>query len=271
MLSLNELRNIERVQEDKLLRNSNDNFNHLSRSLRSKNVIFAVGSFVLDHDILKSKQYLFNCALLDEYRIKHYQDRMLDFALPQICLVLLSDNWEYLEKKYSKLRYDVSYIDDNTNEKHLLSMDDMVLQGESAVWSNTLQLFIANDTEGIERNLKIIETLTLPKITETQKELEIDYEFFKALFYRDVGKCEELLELLVSPKIHKKRNDNPVLNQYISLPALGYAKLAWRKGIEVEVNSPLVPKELLPIQPLDHYDIPYDFLKTTSPNDSSDS
>ena len=41
----------------------------------------------------------------------------------------------------------------------------------------------------------------------------------------------------------------------------GYTKLAWRKGIEVEVNSPLISKELLPIQPLDKYEIPYDFLR----------
>jgi len=77
----------------------------------------------------------------------------------------------------------------------------------------------------------------------------------------DKGKMEEVLEKLTSPVIHKKRNDNNILNQYISLPALGYAKLAWRKGVEVEVRNKLVPKELLPIKPLKNYEIPYEFLK----------
>ncbi|MFC4263902.1 Imm49 family immunity protein [Ferruginibacter yonginensis] len=54
---------------------------------------------------------------------------------------------------------------------------------------------------------------------------------------------------------------NDIHAQYVSFPALGYAKLAWLKGIEVEVKSHLVPKELLPIQPLEKYEIPYDFLK----------
>ena len=129
------------------------------------------------------------------------------------------------------------------------------------IWCNTVQFFMANDVRGIERNLNIIETLTLPKLPKNEQELKIDYEFYKALLLKDKSKCEELLEQLVSPKIHKKRNDNTVLNKYISQPALGYAKLAWRQGIEVDVNSPLIPKEILPIEPLDNYEIPYDFLK----------
>jgi len=40
------------------------------------------------------------------------------------------------------------------------------------------------------------------------------------------GLMEELLEKMTSPKFHKIRNDNPVISQYISMPALGYAKLA---------------------------------------------
>ena len=140
-------------------------------------------------------------------------------------------------------------------------MDEMVLQGESAVWCNTVQFFMANDIQGIERNLNIIEALTLPKLPKNQQELKIDYEFYKALLSKDKSKCEELLDQLVSPKIHKKRNDNTVLNKYVSQPALGYAKLAWRQGLEVDVNSPLIPKEILPIRSLDNYEIPYDFLK----------
>jgi hypothetical protein len=60
--------------------------------------------------------------------------------------------------------------------------------------------------------------------------------------------------------VHNKRSFNKLEAQYVSFPAVGYAKLAWRKGIEVEVNSPLIPSELLPVRPLEHYDIPYKFL-----------
>ena len=40
-----------------------------------------------------------------------------------------------------------------------------------------------------------------------------------------------------------------------------YAKIAWRSGYEVEVDLPCIPKEWLPVTPLDNYDEHYDFLK----------
>jgi hypothetical protein len=208
---------------------------------------------VVNMDYINSKSNSSIAGLLDEFRISKFNDRLLDYGLNHIGFAILSDN-EPLIQSYSKLRY-------KRGANAELSMDEMVLQGESAIWCNTVQFFMANDFKGIERNLNIIETLTLPKLPKNQQELKLDYEFYKALLIKDKSKCEEILEQLVSPVIHKKRNDNAVLNKYVSQPALGYAKLAWRQGLEVEVNSPLVPKEILPIEPLDNYEIPYDFLK----------
>ncbi|HNV52503.1 MAG TPA: immunity 49 family protein [Tenuifilaceae bacterium] len=215
---------------------------------------FQLGILELTRDeIFSVKSNFFLCGLIDEFRVVKFNNRLLDYGLNHISLVLLSDN-EQLILRYSKLRYQRG-----TNAQ--LSMDEMVAIGETAVWCNTVQFFMANDNEGVVRNLNILETITLKKLSKNQQELLLDYEFYKALLARDKAKMEEVLEKLVSHKTHKKRNDNPILNQYISLPALGYAKLAWRKGIEVEVNSPLVPKELLPIKPNESYEIPYDFLK----------
>ena len=230
-------------------------------NLSRYNYSYGIFALIEEKDFVKARSYFFNIILLDTYNINQFQSKFLDYDLPKVTSALLSDNWNYLENIYSKLRYNSFYIDNKTNEQIPLSMDEMVLQGESAIWCNTIQFFMANDIQGIERNLNIIETLTLPKLPKNQQELKIDYEFYKALLSKDKSKCEELLEQLVSPKIHKKRNDNAVLNKYVSQPALGYAKLAWRQGLEVEVNSPLVPKEILPIEPLDNYEIPYDFLK----------
>ncbi len=246
---------IERAlnRKDKLLSlviNDKSNLNKVALNFRFMEYDIAIYSLMMNEN---SRQYFYNATLLDKLRIDKFNDRLFDFGLPNVCYPILSDN-EQLIQQYSKLRYQKS-------ENSELSMDEMILQGESAIWCNTIQFFMANDTQGIERNLNIIETLTLPKLPKNQQELKIDYEFYKALLSKDESKCEELLEELVSPKIHKKRNDNAVLNKYVSQPALGYAKLAWRQGLEVEVNSPLIPKEILPIDPLDNYEIPYDFLK----------
>src|SRR5690554_2228020 len=261
MLTLKELITIEKSQELKILKKFIDSDKeHLSRSLSTKNVLFGINSLT-EGRIIEAKQFFFNASLLDVYRIENFNDRFLDYDIPKVASTLLSHNWNYLENVYSKLRYNSSYIDDKTNEKLPLSIDDWILEGGDPIWCNTVQFLMANDIQGIERNLNIIETITLPKLPKNQQELKIDYAFYKALLSKDKSKCEELLEQLVSPKIHKKRNDNAVLSKYVSQPALGYAKLAWRQGLEVEVNSPLIPKEILPIEPLDNYEIPYDFLK----------
>jgi hypothetical protein len=204
-------------------------------------------------NINEAKSRFNKCAWLDEYCMSVRNNRFFDYGLHHISYALLSDN-EPLIQRYAKLRYQ-----QGANAE--LSMNEMVAIGELPIWCNTVQFFMANDNAGVERNLNIIETKTLLNLPKKEEGLKDDYEFYKALHSGDKARMEEVLEKLTSPKIHKKRNDNPILNQYISLPALGYAKLAWRKGIEVEVKSPLVPKELLPIAPLDNYEIPYDFLK----------
>jgi hypothetical protein len=212
--------------------------------------------FFIEKKILLCKQNFSIVGLVDIYLTEKYiksHSRFLEFDIPRCLLPLLSDN-EALIQRYSKLRY-------QRGANAELSMDEMVAIGELPIWCNTVQFFMANDHAGVERNLNIIETKTLNSLPKKEESLKDDYEFYKALHNGDKAKMEEVLEKLTSPKFHKKRNDNPILNQYISLPALGYAKLAWRKGIEVEVKSNLVPKELLPIAPLDNYEIPYDFLK----------
>jgi hypothetical protein len=39
-----------------------------------------------------------------------------------------------------------------------------------------------------------------------------------------------------------------------------YAKIAWLHGHEVRVDSPYVPAQWLPLEPLPHYDPVYRFL-----------
>jgi NAD-dependent oxidoreductase involved in siderophore biosynthesis len=51
-----------------------------------------------------------------------------------------------------------------------------------------------------------------------------------------------------------------LVSDYFSVEVAALAKLAYIKGIEVVVESSLVPKEILPIQELANYE-GYDFFK----------
>jgi hypothetical protein len=235
----------------KHIKDNPDNLKMMSLNFRFLEIDHCIKA-IKDKKYEEAKQNFYTASLIDELRVIKFNKDIFTYDLPATCYPILSDN-EDLIQQYSKLRYQPW--------GQMNGMEVNVLNGKSDVWCNTVQFFMANNNAGVERNLNIIETKTLNSLPKKEEGLKDDYEFYKALYNSDKDKMEEVLEKLVSPKIHKKRNDNPILNQYISLPALGYAKLAWRKGIEVEVKSKLIPRELLPIQPLDNYEIPYDFLK----------
>lgn len=52
-----------------------------------------------------------------------------------------------------------------------------------------------------------------------------------------------------------------LLSQFITRPAIGYVKLAYLKGYELNIESKYIPKDWLPIQPIEEYTIPYDYVK----------
>lgn len=244
------IQSIERAKRRLLILDS-QHIEGYSLNIRFLEEEFAVKS-ILERNYEIAKNHYFTCGLIDELRINKYNDRLLSFGLPYISYPILSDN-EELINRYSRLRY-------NAWGK-MKGMDDNVLLGKSDIWCNTVQYFMVNDKQGIERNLNILETITIKKLKSNEKTILIDYNIYKALYENNKNKVEELLEELVSPKIHKKRNYNNVLSEFIALPALGYAKLAWRQGLEVKVNSPLIPYDFLPVKPLVKYEITYDFLK----------
>lgn len=65
------------------------------------------------------------------------------------------------------------------------------------------------------------------------------------------------IEQLISK--HGNRGDLELYKDSFLFEISTLAKLAWRQGVKVEVNSQLIPKEILPIKPLDNYEIPYNF------------
>lgn len=80
---------------------------------------------------------------------------------------------------------------------------------------------------------------------------------FSLLLARDAAGLRALIE---------KRHANvkcvwPDLENFISYLGTLETKICWRRGIQIEIDHPLVPMELMPVKPLDHYDDVYDFLK----------
>jgi len=81
-------------------------------------------------------------------------------------------------------------------------------------------------------------------------------DFFSLLIRSDKQGLEDLLLREV-----KKKMGNPLVEDFIAETSTYRTKLCWFKGIPVQIESPLVPMELMPIKPLDHYNDVYDFLR----------
>lgn len=91
----------------------------------------------------------------------------------------------------------------------------------------------------------------------------IDHRFYLALAKGDKSGMEQVLLEKTTPIERKRRHDQEsgLTHNFIVSYAVIFAKLAWRNGYQVEVDSPWVPKEWLPIQPLDHYEDPWPFMR----------
>ena len=80
-------------------------------------------------------------------------------------------------------------------------------------------------------------------------------DFFSLLLARDQINLERRIT-----KLAQVKTAIPPFEGRIALGALKEAKLCWAKGIDVQIHDPMVPRVLLPLAPLAHYDPIYDFL-----------
>jgi hypothetical protein len=102
----------------------------------------------------------------------------------------------------------------------------------------------------------------LGDVPAKQAAYQVDSRFHLALANGDVDGMEAALAELVEPKLMRRRRgeEGGYSQHFICTFAIVYAKIAWRHGFQVKVDSPWVPKEWLPIAPLPKYEDVFAFL-----------
>lgn len=122
-------------------------------------------------------------------------------------------------------------------------------------------LALRGEWEELGRRCELI--LGLPKAVG--QDFLVDHRFYLALANGDRRGMEAALNCLTSPEVAKIRNYGAAFGFTESLLATHatlYAKIAWRHGFEIEVESPWVPREWLPIKPLQDYKDPWSFMQS---------
>ena len=89
-----------------------------------------------------------------------------------------------------------------------------------------------------------------------------DHEFYIALCDKDVKAMQTALTKLLEPKLAKKAayDANTWFDFYLQIQVLLYAKIAAIHGYDLDINSPITPKELIEFKPLPSYSEPYNFM-----------
>ncbi|UII22707.1 immunity 49 family protein [Fulvivirga ligni] len=200
---------------------------------------FALKSFFLEGSLLGCRQHFYTCGRLDEHLINNYDSRILEYGMAHVSYALLSDH-QGLINRYAHLRH---------------SGYDKITKKGSIIYA--IQLAIKDELE--HSYVDILDALSQKKRNVS---IQPDVTFFRALIEKDKSGCEVAINELLTPRRHKQRNKYmELVNEFISHPALGYAKLAWLKGVMVELDNPLIPNVMLPVRPNSNYKDEYDFLK----------
>lgn len=115
------------------------------------------------------------------------------------------------------------------------------------------QLAIRGDYVGLQDKL---DKLAKHGRKAMRKEVEDGKSFFNLLMREDRQALRTLIQ-----KNSGTKGDAPLIEDFMSTEACLQTKVCWLKGIDVQIESPLVPMALMPVEPLPHYDDVYDFLQ----------
>ena len=165
-------------------------------------------------------------------------------------MILLSDNQkliDYLIKHRDEI-VDISVPYKRTDTRPFFNANTLLaLSGDWQLLKERALTFL-NDEKKARSDLKRIP----------------DHEFYVALADKNIKGMQEALDKLLELKLAKRAAKGTLLHFdfYLQPQVLMYAKIAAIHGFDLGIDSPIAPKELIDINPLAEYKIPYDFMQS---------
>jgi len=202
---------------------------------RGINSDFFLYSLFIENNVQKSKNYLYKLGMVNAY-YHEVLKRDIYSILNTFTFPILSDSSKLIERylNYSK----AEYYDWFTTH-----------------FAKGLQSILKDDMPALEKHIDGLQRRS--KRGETKQYVGIITSFDGFLNNNQEQIIAGIYELL---KTHNKQDLMSLEKKYINFVATAIAKVAWRIGMEIEIDNPLVPKALLPVRELEHYE-GYDFFK----------
>ena len=175
--------------------------------------------------------------------------------------------WAY--NGYNTNNFFIAIMSDNLDLIRFLieHRDEVVEVNELYDRKDTRSYFNKNTLLALAGEWKPLKERSLVFLRDEKKDkLDIkripDHEFYIALCDKDVKAMQVALTKLLEPKLAKKAayDANTWFDFYLQIQVLLYAKIASIHGYDLDINSPITPKELIEFKPLPSYSEPYDFM-----------
>ncbi len=195
--------------------------------------IIAMGEYVLNHNINKSKNIYYNMAMglkeaVDLIYAKYPEEPFSMTRHLDMYYGILSDNKELILDLFERLgkreRDDRGHIETRMNGWAL----KYIILGED------------------EKALEYIEKLEKRKGT---RGLEI---VFRGILDNDIDKIHEGLEFMV--KKHRRSKAFDPYDKIFNYEVIAIAKVAEMRGFDIKFDNPMAPNEFIKIRPLEKYE-----------------
>lgn len=203
--------------------------------LENPNLIYACNSIFKEANYLNARNHFYTCAALKEYIHLYYKESVFT-THRSFCYALLSDNSKIIN------RY-LQYKDD-------------FFQTFGVSFAKALQACIENDDTKLADQINLLEKYVSRKTWE--KNYVGSVNSFRGILLRDKSLTEQGINEFL--KKHNRQDHPVIVKDFLNIEALTLAKLAYRKGIEVDIKNKLVPKEMIVTKELEKYTT-YDFLE----------
>ena len=237
---------------------SNQQHGAVYESLARSCIYNGLNAFLNKDEISQVKQWFYVSSLLRIESARYPGGFSYTMSTPdEFIFPILSDNTEVIEK-FAHLdtvhllwgEYEPSYQE----AKFKPSKEDPRYR------THALQAVLRNDWKDYQE----IKALANQKINKLREAVQFEFGIYDAIYERDKDKIIEIVQTLLKPKVHKAYNKDlseEFNGEIWSHHPVMFTKLAWMNRLEIEIDNPLVPMELMPVKPLDHYDYHYDFLE----------
>lgn len=205
---------------------------------------FALESFFIKGDLAEAKNWFYASALASMVAMERYGMDLLTFSRP-LDFALLSD-CKSLQERFAHWRQ--PQLEERLSKRMFMASNIRITQ----------HLLLNEEREA----LAVFEHFLPNAGKKDYLRLAPDVLFLEGMVTRDQAKVEAAMAQLLDKKMVRYRNKDsiPGIGEWLSHPAMWYAKLAWIKGMEIQIDHPLVPMALLPVAPLQEYKNPWSCL-----------